>query len=131
MNKADSQQRSDARHLLAVALQEREEYIKLYTRLQNNVTVFVDRSNFELAALAQVIQQKDQNIETLKKVEGGYFVPPTPAAISGESQTKVDLEPKPVPKVVGPVPDKQNGAAHPEGEDFSKLADSEHEGVSQ
>jgi hypothetical protein len=137
MHKSEIQQRSDTKIMLDIAIQEREEYIKLYTRLQNNVTVYVDRSNFELAALAQLIQQKDQNIETLKKSSEGYFVPPTPPVISGESQAKVDLEPKPVPQVVSSSPTIEkavvNGVhgASVEGEDFSKLADSDHEGASQ
>lgn len=78
MNSADQQQRGDAHALLPIAVREREEYVKLYTRLQNNITQFVDRSNYELAALALVIRQKDENIATLQKMAEGYFVAPTP-----------------------------------------------------
>lgn len=86
MNPVDSQQRSDAAALLNIARQERLEYIKLYTRLQTNVTVFVDRSNHELAALALTIRQKEQNIENLEKIAEGYMVKPGPAVIA-EGQT--------------------------------------------
>lgn len=97
MNSADSQQRGDARALLPIAIREREEYVKLYTRLQNNVTQFVDRSNHELAALALAIQQKTENIVTLQKMVDGYFVAPTPpvTATAAEKTSEVaDVAPR-------------------------------------
>ena len=78
MHQSDLQHRSDARELLRIAVQERAEYVKLFARLQNNVTMFVDRSNHELAALALAIRQKDENIATLAKAADGYFVEPKP-----------------------------------------------------
>lgn len=86
MSQAETQQRSDAQALLQIATQEREQYIKLYTRLQSNLTLFVDRSNHELAALALAIQQKEQNIQTLQKMVEGYMVAPAPP-VSAEGQT--------------------------------------------
>lgn len=99
---AEAQQAKDAKDLLDVALTELAEDQKAYTRIENNVRIFVDRTNHEMAALALVIQQKIQNVETLKKIVAGYFVMPEPAAVSKESLQKA---------VEAEAPEKTNGKA--------------------
>lgn len=83
---ADIKQRQDAAALLPVAIADREEYVKLAMRLENNMRVFLERSNYELAALARVIAQKDENIATLKTMAGGFFVEPTAPIIARDGR---------------------------------------------
>ncbi len=78
MNPADTQQRNDSRALHAIAKNELDEYIKLFTKLKSNIETFVDRTNHELSAMALVIRQKQENVETLAKMADGFFVEPTP-----------------------------------------------------
>jgi len=81
---ADQQQRADAAELLRVALEERSLFIKAYERLQNNVTVFVDRSNHELLNLARLIMQKEQNIESLQRMAQGQMLNPQERPVTAE-----------------------------------------------
>lgn len=99
LTQAEIKQRQDAEQLLAVAIADREEYVKVAHRLENNLRVFVERSNYELASLARTIAQKDENIATLKKMVDGYFVEPTAPTISQDSNEKP------------PAQEKANGAA--------------------
>lgn len=108
---AEAQQVKDARDLLEVALVELSDCQKTYARIENNVRIFVDRTNHELAALALVIQQKVENVETLKKMVAGYYIKPEAAAVSAEKQAeraKVQAE-----SVSKSEPEKTNGTAEP------------------
>ncbi len=83
--------RQDSRNLLPIAIEELAEYHKTYQRVENNVRILVERSNHELAALALVIRQKQENIETLKKIAGGFYVKPEPpisSALQDEARQK-------------------------------------------
>lgn len=60
--------------MLKIGRDEFEVLVKYYQRLQNNLTIFVDRSNYELAAIAQVIEQKRQNLVTLEQMAQGREV---------------------------------------------------------
>lgn len=92
---AEAQQQHDAKDLLEIALTELAEDQKAYQRIENNVRIFVDRTNHELAALHLVIQQKMENVETLKRIVAGYFVKPEPAAISNQKTPAAPQEPSP------------------------------------
>lgn len=111
---ADDQTRSDARNLLAIALDEQAEFQKLYARTENNVRVFVERTNYELAALARVIQQKQENIDTLKKMVQGYFVAPSPPVISvAENQTPATVPAPPEAPASTPAAKQSDGETAP------------------
>lgn len=104
VEKAEIQQRRDAAEMLRIAKDEFEEYVKLYQRLNGNLTTYVERSNYELAALAQVIEQKRQNLLTLDAMAQGAIVAQgDPVAKIGQTFT-----PPPEVKPVGTTP--ANGA---------------------
>jgi|SRR5271154_3304057 len=96
MEKAEIQQRRDAAELFRVSRDEFEEYVKLYQRLNGNLTLYVERSNYELAALAQVIEQKRQNLVTLEQMVQGHAVEP------GEPAAKIGQNFTPPPEVATP-----------------------------
>jgi hypothetical protein len=78
VEKAELQQRKDAEELFKHEQVAFEKYIELYERLQKNLTLYVERSNFELAGLAMLIEQKRQNLLTLDQMRGGHAVMPGP-----------------------------------------------------
>jgi hypothetical protein len=105
---AEKKQREDSKELLSIAIADREDMVKRFTLLENNLRTFVERSNYELAAMARVIQQKDENIATLKKMVGGYFVEPTAPVIARDGK-----EPPPeISKETPKEPIKENGASN-------------------
>ena len=91
LTQAEIKQRQDAAVLLQNAIVEREEYVKIALRLENNLRTFVERQNFELASLARTIAQKEENIATLKKIVDGFFVEPTPPVISQAPEEKQEV----------------------------------------
>ena len=98
MEKAEQQQRRDSDELFRHAQGEFEAYVKHYQRLKNNVDLFVERSNHELANLALLIEQKRQNLLTLDQMRQGQAVP------HAEPVSKVGQNFTPPPEVAaGPV----------------------------
>lgn len=93
---------------MRVALEERSQHIKAYERLQNNISLFVDRTNHELAALALLIKQKEQNIESLQRMANGQVLNPGERpAISNETAPPPpppSQQPAPVQPPLPPAP---------------------------
>lgn len=104
MEKAEQQQRRDAEELLRHAKDEFEAYVHHYQRLKSNVDLFVERSNYELAALAQLIEQKRQNLISLDQMRQGQPVS------SGEPVAKIGGNFQPPPEVAPPKPPSPNGS---------------------
>lgn len=93
MEKAEQQQRRDAEELFRHARDEFETYVKQYQRLKSNMELLVERSNYELAGLASLIEQKRQNLVTLDAMRQGQAVPP------GEPVSKIGGNFTPPPEV--------------------------------
>lgn len=97
MERAEQQQRRDAEELFKHEQVAFQKYVELYERLQGNLTMFVERSNHELAALALLIEQKRQNLVTLDQMRVGQAVPSAPP-VSKAGQTFT-----PPPEITRPV----------------------------
>ena len=111
MEKAEQQQRRDAEELFRHARDEFEAYVKHYQRLKNNMELFVERTNYELAGLASLIEQKRQNLMSLDAMRQGQVVPP------GEPVSKIGQNFTPPPEVAPskPVGTKPAAAPGPNG----------------
>jgi hypothetical protein len=105
MEKAEQQQRRDSEELLRHGKDEFEAYVLHYQRLKANVDLFVERSNYELAALAQLIEQKRQNLITLEQMRHGHAVAP------GDPVAKIGGNFTPPPEVKPTSPNGPNGKA--------------------
>jgi len=99
MEKAEQQQRRDAEELFRHAQDEFQAYVAHYQRLKSNMDLFVERTNYELAALASLIEQKRQNLVSLDAMRQGQAVPPgEPVSKIGQTFTPPpEVAPKPAP----------------------------------